>query len=71
MSTERSSAEVGGSTLPTSAPWSVSIDDVTVRDSRIHRIGDPRAGETYRDILSRYGLESVETFFYRRLRENA
>ena len=31
MSTERSNAGVGGSTPPASAPWSVAIDDVTVR----------------------------------------
>ncbi|WP_229702920.1 xanthine dehydrogenase family protein molybdopterin-binding subunit, partial [Streptomyces albiflavescens] len=35
------------------------LDDVTVTDGRIHRIGDVRQGESYADVLSRHGLEEL------------
>ncbi|MFD7406037.1 xanthine dehydrogenase family protein molybdopterin-binding subunit [Streptomyces sp. NPDC059866] len=36
-----------------------ALDDVTVTDGRIHRIGDPAQGETYTEILTRHGLEEL------------
>jgi CO/xanthine dehydrogenase Mo-binding subunit len=33
--------------------------DVTVTDGRIHPVGDPSSGETYRDILTRHGLDEL------------
>jgi CO/xanthine dehydrogenase Mo-binding subunit len=33
--------------------------DVTVTDGRIHPAGDPSSGETYRDILTRHGLDEL------------
>ncbi|MEV6182672.1 molybdopterin cofactor-binding domain-containing protein [Streptomyces sp. NPDC052015] len=36
-----------------------ALDDVTVTDGRIHRIGDPARGETYTEILTRHGLEEL------------
>ena len=33
--------------------------DITVTDGRIHLIDDPPAGETYRDILARHGLDGL------------
>lgn len=36
-----------------------ALDEVTVTDGRIHRIGDPAQGETYTEILTRHGLEEL------------
>ncbi|MEV0056034.1 xanthine dehydrogenase family protein molybdopterin-binding subunit [Saccharopolyspora shandongensis] len=36
-----------------------TVDDVTVTDGRIHRVGDPDSGEAYTDILARHGLEEL------------
>jgi xanthine dehydrogenase YagR molybdenum-binding subunit len=33
--------------------------DITVTDGRIHPAGDPSSGETYRDILTRHGLDEL------------
>ncbi|MGJ6967761.1 xanthine dehydrogenase family protein molybdopterin-binding subunit [Streptosporangium sp. G11] len=35
------------------------LDDVTVSEGRIHRIGAPEQGESYTDILARHGLEEL------------
>jgi xanthine dehydrogenase YagR molybdenum-binding subunit len=34
-------------------------DDVTVTNGRIHPVGDPWSGETYRDILTRHGMDEL------------
>jgi xanthine dehydrogenase YagR molybdenum-binding subunit len=34
-------------------------EDVTVTDGRIHLAGDPSSGETYRDILTRHGMDEL------------
>ncbi|UXY20376.1 xanthine dehydrogenase family protein molybdopterin-binding subunit [Streptomyces cynarae] len=36
-----------------------AVDDVTVTDGRIHRVGDPTQGESYVDILARHRLEEL------------
>jgi xanthine dehydrogenase YagR molybdenum-binding subunit len=36
-----------------------SVEDVTVTDGRVHRIGDPEQGESYVDILARHRLEEL------------
>ncbi|MFF4763109.1 xanthine dehydrogenase family protein molybdopterin-binding subunit [Streptomyces sp. NPDC001292] len=35
------------------------IDDVTVTNGRVHRKGDPGAGESYTEILARHGLDEL------------
>ncbi|MEU8110305.1 xanthine dehydrogenase family protein molybdopterin-binding subunit [Nonomuraea muscovyensis] len=35
------------------------LDDITVSEGRIHRIGAPEQGESYTDILARHGLEEL------------
>lgn len=35
------------------------LDDVTVSNGRIHRVGAPDQGEAYADILARHGLEEL------------
>ncbi|MFD0312914.1 xanthine dehydrogenase family protein molybdopterin-binding subunit [Streptomyces flavalbus] len=35
------------------------LDDVTVTDGRVHRVGDVAAGESYGEILARHGLEEL------------
>ncbi|MBA2949653.1 xanthine dehydrogenase family protein molybdopterin-binding subunit [Streptomyces himalayensis] len=36
-----------------------ALDEVTVTDGRIHRVGDPGQGESYVDILARHSLEEL------------
>jgi len=36
-----------------------AVEDVTVTDGRIHRMGDSAQGESYVDILARHGLEEL------------
>ncbi|MBX9396706.1 xanthine dehydrogenase family protein molybdopterin-binding subunit [Streptomyces sp. TRM72054] len=44
---------------PDSPLRGAALDDVSVSQGRIHRIGDPDRGESYTDILTRHGLEEL------------
>ncbi|WP_171116872.1 MULTISPECIES: xanthine dehydrogenase family protein molybdopterin-binding subunit [unclassified Streptomyces] len=44
---------------PDSPLRGAALDDVSVSQGRMHRIGDPDRGESYTDILTRHGLEEL------------